>query len=155
MRLWPKFWALAPDDRRLVVSAAVLVVLIRAGLWVLPFPTLRRLLGEGRGVAPPRREPSPQISNVPDRIGWAVRAVAGSRPGMTCLVNALAAETLLRRHGYPCEFRIGVTSQARSGVIKAHAWIEYDGRVIVGEIDDLAAYAVLTASGDPSARRFA
>jgi hypothetical protein len=47
------------------------------------------------------------------------------------LVEALVSQALLHRHGYTARLRIGVRLQA-CGDFAAHAWLEYDGAVIVG-----------------------
>ena len=119
-----RFWHLTAEERRLVTEAVVLVTAVRLGLSVLGFRPLRRVLarlGHHRVAVP--------LSS--GRIGWAVRAAARRVPrARTCLVEAIAAETLLARHGYTTQLRIGV---ARSGAgIDAHAWLEQDGRPVFG-----------------------
>ena len=54
-------------------------------------------------------------------------------PAATCLPQALAAEALLTRGGLPADLRIGVMKEA-SGKLLAHAWVESDGRVVVGDL---------------------
>jgi len=54
-------------------------------------------------------------------------------PGATCLPQALAAEALLKRGGLPADLRIGVMKGA-SGKLLAHAWVESDGRIVVGDL---------------------
>jgi hypothetical protein len=50
-------------------------------------------------------------------------------PNSTCLVRALAASRLLAQNGYKSTLHIGV--KRTDGVFEAHAWVEYDGRVII------------------------
>ena len=101
-----KFWRLTADQRRLLIDAVVLVAAVRIGLSVLGLRRLRRLaarFGRSRVAVPVTGE----------RVGWAVRAAARRVPrARTCLVEALAAETLLARHGYSTQLRIGI---ARAG----------------------------------------
>ena len=52
-------------------------------------------------------------------------------PGATCLVRALAAETLLRKYGHDACLRIGVSKNS-SQVLLAHAWVESEGQVVIG-----------------------
>jgi hypothetical protein len=58
------------------------------------------------------------------------------------LIEALAAEAMLRRRGFDARFMLGVSRPTDRG-LGAHAWIELDGEVIVGSLDTLASYAVL------------
>ncbi len=123
-----KLLGLAPAERRLVLVAAVLVGAVRVGLSLLSFPTLRQflaLLARAHASAPLPAE----------RIAWAVVAAGRRIPGATCLVQALAAQVLLARHGHGAELRIGV-ARATDG-IEAHAWLERDGEPIFGEPDRL------------------
>src|SRR5262249_37751526 len=122
-----KFVALPPAERRLVVGAAGLLATVRVGLWVLPFRWVHGALcafGSRRrfagGDAPPV-----------ERIVWAVGAAACLVPRATCLVRALAAQALLARRGYASQLRLGA-SRAPGRSFEAHAWIERDGRVLIG-----------------------
>lgn len=63
-------------------------------------------------------------------------------PKATCLVQALAAQLLLTRHGHMADLQIGV-SQAKG--FEAHAWLEFEGRVVLGGVTNLSDYVVLKA----------
>src|SRR5437867_11533874 len=84
-----KFLRLSANDRRLLVSAALLLGAIRLGLWLLPFQTLRQLLAKMTQHATRLRracalqrfrlpagafggEPGAQARDYPDRVVWAV-----------------------------------------------------------------------------------
>ena len=119
-----RFRRLSSDERQLLVSAVALVTAVRIGVLMCGFRRLRRALawlGRRRATVP----------LPPERIEWAVRAAARRVPGgSTCLVQALAAETLLVRHGHVAEFRIGI---ARAGEgVEAHAWLERNGHPVFG-----------------------
>ena len=60
-------------------------------------------------------------------------AAAGRRipGGSNCLVQALAAAVLLGRHGYSSRLRLGV-ARAPDGRLEAHAWVERDGKLLLG-----------------------
>jgi len=65
--------------------------------------------------------------------GQIIRAVkASSRfvPRATCLTQAMAARKMLLNHGYNANLRIGVLREDDD--LKAHAWLEKDGRVLIG-----------------------
>jgi hypothetical protein len=136
-----RFRGLSADDRRTVVEACALLLVSAVGLRVLSFATVRRLLDSFTGIAP-----STQLQE--HRIVWGVRAVSTRVPfGTTCLIEALAAEAMLRRHGHECKLCLGVSARGTSSKsLSAHAWIERQGTVVLGEIDDLSEYAVLPRS---------
>ncbi len=127
-----KFFGLTSEERRLLLTAAFLVGLVRVGLWLLPFPTVRRLLGRLRRPAGADRR-SDELSS--ERIAWAVD-VAGKRipGGGNCLVQAFATQVLLDRRRRTSRLRIGVAKDAQ-GNLEAHAWVESDGIVIIGGSD--------------------
>ena len=85
------------------------------------------------------------------RIAWAVTAVARRLPGrITCLSEAIAAHTMLRHRGFRPELHFGVREHSHSSQpLDAHAWVECGGKIVVGELENLADYAVLTAPGRP------
>ena len=140
MKRLRKFLTLPATDRRLLVEAALFLAAIRLGLRLLPFRTLWRLLD---------RAPCPSVAAglfSPDRIAWAVSVtspyVLGVRP---CLPQALAAQLLLVRRGFPARLRLGVAKGDR-GQVRAHAWMETDGRVVTGGSEsELERYTPLLA----------
>lgn len=108
------------------IGTVATVAAVRLLLWTLPYARARALLGRPSGLAPAPRGSAP----VPDAVAARVARAARVIPGATCLVQALAAEWLLARAGYRTTVRFGV---ARRGAgIEAHAWLEYDGRVLLG-----------------------
>src|SRR5690349_5295110 len=118
MRRLRRLWRLTATERALVAEALVLLWVIRLGLWLLPFETLRRLLTRVPGVAR-AAEPAEVVER---RVEWAVLAARPCVPRATCLTQALAAQVLLRRHGVRGHLRFGVRSEA--GRFEAHAWLE-------------------------------
>lgn len=77
-------------------------------------------------------------------ITWAVRRVSRSVPGATCLTQALAAQLLLSRRGHASRLRIGVTRPADER-LRAHAWLERDGVILIGGAG-VAAYTPLSTA---------
>lgn len=75
-------------------------------------------------------------------VAWAVGVARRVVPAATCLVQALAADRMLRARGVVAELKIGVPPHA-SGEFEAHAWLEWEGRVVVGDREDLARFALL------------
>lgn len=143
MRRFRRFLALPPTERWLLLKVAFLLGVIKLGLRWLPFGTLLRLLSHVAEASIGLPAPTPYA---PDRIAWAV-AVASSyllrvRP---CLVQALAVRLLLVRRGYPARLRLGV-ARGEHGRVQAHAWVETDGRVVIGgSASELRRYTPLLA----------
>lgn len=125
MRPLRRFLALPGQERVLLTRAAALLWLFRIALWVLPFARTRSL-----AHALAERGSSRARGPAPDRVGWAVETMARRVPKATCLVRAMTAQVLLARSGYPATMQIGVAKE--EGRLHAHAWVESDGRVIVG-----------------------
>ena len=139
-------WALSVGDFLLAAEAAVLLGFVWVGLSTLPFSTLSRLLNRCCG----RNGRGPRSSRAPlRRVTWAVTAVGRRLPAVgTCVVEALAADAMLRRRGYACELRFGVQPPGDgSTALRAHAWIEHRGVVVLGEVENLPDYAAMSRSG--------
>jgi hypothetical protein len=139
MAAWKRLRALGSDDRRLVLEAGALMLALQGAVRLLPFAAVRRCLdriarqGERRACNSETRV----------RIVWAVRAVGTRLPATTCLIEALAADTMLRRAGYSSTLRIGVRRGA-SMSLDAHAWVECDGTPVIGMTPNLTEYARLS-----------
>jgi hypothetical protein len=118
-----RFLRLPAHDRALLFSAMRLVLFIRAALWVFPYRVVRQRLLQHRAS---KTQNSDCL-----RIAWAVSAVSRYIPGATCLTQALAADDLLRTYGYEPSIHIGV-ARNRQKVLEAHAWVEIQGRIILG-----------------------
>jgi hypothetical protein len=113
---------LTSRERRLFFTSWALFHLVDPALRLLPVTRLlpRRLAS---GV------PAPLLPV--ERIVWLVTAAgrhALRRP--TCLGEALVLAWILRREGVEATVRIGVHRSA--GGLKAHAWLEQDGRAVFG-----------------------
>jgi hypothetical protein len=127
-------------DRWLVVSALLLVSATRFALCILRVRRAARLLGwlvPGR----PGKPPDPSLA---DRVVRAVMRASRVVPGATCLTQALAAQVLLERHRRPTRLHIGVFRDGRQQVVRGHAWVESEGKVVVGG-HDLSTYVPLAS----------
>ena len=134
-----KLVRLSASDRWLLGRACVLVLLVRIGLWVLPFRRVQRLTDRlMRGAC------SRSLTST-ERVAWAVRTTSRYIPKASCLTQAMAAQVMLARRGISNELRIGV-AKTEEGKLEAHAWVESDGNVVIGGLPDLARYTPLAAS---------
>ncbi len=68
-------------------------------------------------------------------IVWAVRHTSRLVPKATCLTQSLVVRLLLARSGHDSKIRIGV-SNSDDGKFEAHAWVIYDGLIVIGGSDD-------------------
>ena len=141
MNQWRSFWRLSLADRRLLIRSLILVGGFRLGVWLLPFRTLQTLLNR----MPQQHWFAIGITKI-GRITWAVAAASRYVPSATCLVQALAARTLLRMEGFPAHLHIGVAKESGQD-FQAHAWVESQGSVVTGgaESDRYASLLVLEA----------
>jgi len=117
-----KLLRLSPRDRRLFLNALAVVISIRLQLWFMP---LRRIIRRLDLMTPGDR----WTTLTPDEVAQMVRRASRCVPRATCLTQALAAGALLHRTGRKPLIRIGV---AKDADLKAHAWVECEGRVVLG-----------------------
>jgi len=65
------------------------------------------------------------------KIVWAVSAAARRVPQATCLTQALATQIMLGRRGHRTSLQLGIMKTA-AGKMDAHAWLEREGKVLIG-----------------------
>lgn len=126
------FFLRPPAERLLLIKALGVVAGVRAGLSLLPFRRFQALFGRIVGAMGVRRDTAapPSIA----QLVWAVRCASVYVPHATCLTQALAAQVLLERCGYPTRLLIGVAPDDKGGApFQAHAWLESKGVVVIGE----------------------
>ena len=121
---------MSSSERRLLLAGGVVVACVRLLLWLLPFKRLvwlieRTALRSAR-VAPVRLREDTHV-----RIAWSVTTAARYVPRATCLTQAMAAQWLFAWFGHPTLLRIGVVKGTDKS-LRAHAWLESEGRVVVG-----------------------
>lgn len=140
------FFRLETLQRHLLLVSALMVGVVRAALWVFPYRLVVRALER---TVPRRRVSSAQAS--PRTFArytlWAVAAVSqrvlGKKP---CLTQALVARWILACGGIPTDLKIGVTF-GDSGQLLAHAWLEKEGRVLIGGVHSPRTYRPLMPVG--------
>lgn len=125
-----KFFLLPLAEQRLFVEAGFFLVIMRLGLWLLPFQRLMRLEERLSRTRSSVLQADPFLL-LPEKIAWAVNVAAPYVPKATCLTQALAVQTMLKSRGFPADLSIGVAKDDNNR-FQAHAWIVSDGRVIIG-----------------------
>lgn len=140
MGLLRKWIGLSPLERGLFLEAAFLIFIVKLRLLLFPSSMVRDRIQE----TVPLRTRACRVT--PRQLAWAVTAAGRFLPGgRGCLPQALATETLLRRHGFPAQLKIGV-ARAGQNDFQAHAWVESEGEVLVGKVET-PDYKVLSAQG--------
>lgn len=134
-----KFCRLPSSYRHLFVKSVLLLGIVRVGLWLLPFKTLRRLLAR-MTRADAASHSGDQVSL--EQVVWAVTVASRYVPAATCLTQALATQVLLSRRGHPVSLRIGV-GRSEAGEFQAHAWVECQGKIVMGGLTDLSRFTPL------------
>jgi hypothetical protein len=120
---------LRPRNLALLIHTAVVVLAVRAALWLLPWPRVRSMVG------PAHKRPSRFSVH---RIERAVRVASRMVPCATCLTQALALNHLLSRDGHASTVQIGVRQDA--GEFAAHAWVEWVGGPLLSSATEVSRY---------------
>ena len=126
-----RFLCLPSDRRRLLVAGGLLVLVVRILLWLLSFKRLVWLV-ERTALRSARVAPVHLAEETSRDIAWAITTAARYVVRSRCLTQALAAQWLFAWFGRPTLLRIGV-AKADDKAFVAHAWLESEGCVILGE----------------------
>ena len=140
-----RFIQIAPQERNLFLKTYVLLTFVRLGLVWRSFNRLRSLLeriSSPHPAAVATIDPLSQRQLVA-RIQWAINACCKFMPGsVKCLARALTMKTLLDQYGCHSKLMIGVDKNSLDQ-LEAHAWIEYEGHVVMGQLNDLSRFKPL------------
>jgi hypothetical protein len=124
-----KFRRLRPPERRLLIEAALLLLVARGALKMLPFKTIVRWVSRH---APDRTCGEDTARTLVGRVRWAVEAGARNGPGRAaCFPQAIAAHLLLARRGARSTIYYGVAKTA-AGELEAHVWVRAGSLAVVG-----------------------
>jgi len=127
-----------------LIKALLYVWGVKCGLRLLPFRTMLTLVNSAP-IKPKRTSfPLNQLLGAMDTAGRNV-------PRATCLVRALAGQALLARYGHPTDLRIGVLKDQSEKRVKAHAWLESQGLVLLG--GTVGPYTAFPTLGDQGFRK--
>jgi len=139
MRLIRKFMYLSRSDRHFFIKTFCLLAVITLGLHLLQFHHLLKLLTKIS-----QRSNQRQITATVSisKILWAINTATQYIPHAKCLARALTTQVLMTRYGHSAKLRIGVVKQ-QTGKLQAHAWIEHQGIVVMGNLHELSRYIPL------------
>ena len=127
---WRRFRNRPPEDRRLILRAAVILPLTELGLRVFGFQRWKELI-EKFALAPQGSPslPAEEQRQAAERSARAVRSVQLHGPSTpNCLERSITLWWLLRREGIDGELHIGARKDGAK--FEAHAWVEWRGEVL-------------------------
>jgi Transglutaminase-like superfamily len=135
-----KFFYLEPSKRRLLIVTFLLLNSIRVGFLFARFSFLQKVLNQFSTFHSDKSDhPSIEV----DQIIWAINVSTQLSPGQAkCLARALTVHTLMKQQGYDPILQIGVIKNAEEE-FQAHAWLEYQGKIVVGELPNMEKYSKL------------
>jgi hypothetical protein len=119
----------------LMLAAFVLLLLVKAGLSLMPYRRLVRFL-------PPPGKSRPD-GWVKTRTARALHRAAHWLPSATCLPQALAGNAMLSLQGYESRIRIGVAASPGRR-LRAHAWLLCGDDVLIGDSENLTEFVTMT-----------
>lgn len=133
-----KFASLRREEQALLCTSAALLLSSRVLLPLVRLDRTYRGLHWFVQLLPPYGS----VHN-PEKIPWALEVATVTLPiECSCLMKALVGERLLARHGHQAHIRLGVASDQG---FEAHAWVEREGEIIIGELEDQARYRYLSS----------
>ena len=123
-----KALTLFASDWLLILQSASLFPVVEFGLRFAPFRTVPTHVRPQRQSGRKARDP---MSAIPERAAYCVEVASRFYPFRpTCLKKALVLCWLLRRKGFDVQVQIGAARDR--GRLDAHAWVEHQGRIILG-----------------------
>jgi hypothetical protein len=130
------------EDKKLLAVAYGLILVIRIGLWLFPFALIGRWLRlEGTSKSGTKETDWVAIG----RVVKSVRVCSRYVPCATCLTQALSVRALLLLAGQDSHLKIGVEKDVNER-FRAHAWIEVERRIVIGELPMHHRFAVLESN---------
>lgn len=134
-----KFLAWPYPRKKLLFQVLFLLAVIRLGLWLTPSKFWIKSI-PGAGL----KEDALQTDWIAvNEVTSLVRLCSRVVPHATCLTQALAVRIILRRIGQNCTFKLGVDRDEDEKLL-AHAWIEVEGKIVIGRLRDIRRYSVLS-----------
>jgi hypothetical protein len=121
------FLKLPSGEKKVALDALLWVIRIRIMLWMFHFSTVQNRVQK----IVCNYNSTPKNTITMNRLRIIIVAASRYVPRATCLVQALAGYILFSKYGYNTSIKIGVLTE--NGEFEAHAWLEYDEKVVLGE----------------------
>lgn len=137
-----RFFRLPIHEEKLLIQSLALVSVVRIILSLVPFRYINKWASF---IDLPMENVSGLDRLVVKDVARSVRTSSHFVPYATCLTQALATQTLLRIKGQNSRIRIGVDKDENNDLI-AHAWVEVDGRIIIGRDARQRRFSILEPS---------
>lgn len=138
MRRIGKFFRLSGKEKKIFLQAVFFLISSRLSLQFKEFNEVVTHYGKQIG----QQHPVEKRNISPARVVSLLEAGGKLIPFTTCLSKSLAGSVLMRKYGYTPLLHIGVAKES-GGVLEAHAWLSLDGKIIVGNCNDLERYREL------------
>jgi len=132
---WEKCRELQWHERRILVGAVLLLPTVEVAIRVFGYRRTHKWIWRFVRAGGSPRDPAVVVSRVARLVG--VAAHHGIYRA-NCLRQALVTSWMLARRGVETKLVIGVRKD-RDG-FAAHAWVEYQGEIIIGGKDSTALY---------------
>jgi hypothetical protein len=136
-----KLAALPWPEQRLYLKTALWLIAVKAGLLLFGFNRLRRFL-EWRSHPASSAADGGEMTQIVVVIQRISAFLAPVR--IDCLPQALVGLRLMRQKGFTVQMKIGVLKN-HGDRLCAHAWLEYQGRVVLGDLTDLHQFTAFPA----------
>lgn len=131
-----KFLVLPRHEKWLYLNTAIWLLGVKVGLCILPFYRLCGWLNRNDHLNG-RQADVQEIFLILQAIERISQLLAPLR--MNCLPQALVGYKLLRQNKFDVKLKIGVMKNP-GGHLVAHAWLEYQGEVILGNLQCLGQF---------------
>ena len=130
MRRLGKFLRLSNSERWSLAESLVLLGIARLALLMMPFRYLEPFLGMHMAESP--NTANPYYRDLVERVSWAVRTASRYLPWeCTCLAQAMAGKSMLKRRGVQSTLYLGVAKDSEKN-LKAHAWLRSGNVTVIG-----------------------
>lgn len=123
MTVFTSFKNLNFQKKKLVLNTFFLNYYVRLIIWIFPYTKVRKMT---RKMCKRHYNDKTELHV----LIWAVNVTNRYVFHSTCLTNALTGQILLEQNGYKPKLLIGVINNDE---FEAHAWLEYDKKVVLGK----------------------
>lgn len=137
-----RFFILPNYEKKIISQAIGWLMFFRLLLWFVSYKRLKSIFSF---------EDTDSLNST--NVDWgkikivtrSVKKCSQYLPFMTCLVQALATRKILNSIGQSSSIKLGVGRDDDNNFV-AHAWVEANGRIIIGKSNDFYRYSLMSNS---------